>query len=732
MILMFSNVNIKLRVALVVSFLFFGFLLLYKQDLQSNEEILTTPLSDSQLASERNKQNGLSTTLSSGEIEFDDNQADLYKEIVSNLLRRHYKKQELDDKFSSDYLKTYLKMLDPGKNYFLKSDINSFQKWSDQLDDYSQSGFISPGSEIFNIFKYRYLTRLNKNISLLEDQSSTFNLDTNQTISYDIESKDWMSSTQEANEYWKRRLTDLLIRQFLNDEDENLEDAKEVLIKRFKNQLRLINQRDSQDIFQIYVNAFASLFDPHTSYFSPRTNENFQINMSLSLEGIGAELTTEDEYTKVNRVVPGGPADLHGALKAEDKIVGVGQENEEMVDVIGWRLDEVVELIRGAKDTIVRLEYIPSSTDLGGTKIISIVRDKVKLEDRAATSEIIQIENQDNSFSIGIIEIPAFYMDFDAYRAGDKNFKSTSGDVAEILKELKQSGVDGIVLDLRGNGGGALFEATSLADLFLDAYPFRPKTIVQIKDASSKIYMNKIRKPALYNGPLVVLIDRLSASASEIVAGALQDYQRALVLGSQSYGKGTVQDISPVTLGQVKQTVSKFYRVSGESTQSKGVVPDIALPSLINLEEVGENQKEYALVWDQISGVAPLPLPEKKALSVKRLENLHLERRIQDPNLKSIIERIELSKAISENDVFSLNLKERKDQSVNWDNALFSIENDRRLSIGEEIFDTVDEWKAFNDQLNSDDPDRPKSESDPLLFETSRILADYISLNERS
>ena len=265
MILMFSNVNIKLRVALVVSFLFFFFSLLYKQDLQSNEEIFNSAFRLS-IGFERNKQNGLSTTLSSGEIEFMTTKL-TYKEIVSNLLCRHYK-NKLDDKFSSDYLKTYLKMLDPGKNYFLKSDINSFQKWSDQLDDYAQSGFISPGSEIFNIFKYRYLTRLNKNISLLEDQSSTFNLDTNQTISYDIESKDWMSSTQEANEYWERRLTDLLIRQFLNDEDENLEDAKEVLIKRFKNQLRLINQRDSQDIFQIYANAFASLFDPHTSYFS--------------------------------------------------------------------------------------------------------------------------------------------------------------------------------------------------------------------------------------------------------------------------------------------------------------------------------------------------------------------------------------------------------------------------------------------------------------------------------
>lgn len=660
-------------------------------------------------------------------VVFDKDQSALYKEIVNNLLSRHYKKQVLNDSLSNDHLARYIEFLDPGKNYFLKEDVTSFQIWSTKLDDFAKIGEIQPGFFIFNIFKKRYIDRLTYNLSLLKDEAHVFDFNTNQTISFDIDSKDWFPTKKAGDEFWEDRLTDLMIRQFLNDEEKKTIEARETLIKRYENQIRLITQRDSRDVFQLYVNAFASLFDPHTSYFSPRTNENFQINMSLSLEGIGAELTIEDEYTKVNRVVPGGPADLQGDLKAEDRIVGVGQQNDDIVDVIGWRLDEVVDLIRGAKNTIVRLEYIPSSSEQTNTKTISIVRDTVKLEDRATQSQIININNTSGNFDIGIIEIPAFYMDFEGYRARDPNYRSTSKDVFKIVNEFKaNNSVDGIVLDLRGNGGGALFEATSLTDLFINYGP-----VVQIKDASGLIYKNnRAKRRAIYDKPLLVLIDRLSASASEIVAGALQDYRRAIVVGTQSYGKGTVQDISPVKLGQMKQTVSKFYRVSGESTQSRGVVPDISLPSIISIDEVGENQKDNALEWDSI---APVSYYQKSGNtiddSLDELRESSLDRRISDPNMMSLISKIALSRDLSAEKTLSLNLDLRKARSEFWDEQIFVIENSRRTALNLEPFNTIDEWQAYlEDSEGEEESELPISETDPILFESARILADQIFL----
>ena len=658
-------------------------------------------------------------------VVFDKDQGALYKEIVNNLLSRHYKKQVLNDSLSKDHLARYIEFLDPGKNYFLKEDVTSFQRWSTKLDDFAKIGEIQPGFFIFNIFKKRYIDRLTYNLTLLKDEAHVFDFNTNQTISFDIDSKDWFPTKKASDEFWENRLTDLMIRQFLNDEEKKTIEARETLIKRYENQIRLITQRDSRDVFQLYVNAFASLFDPHTSYFSPRTNENFQINMSLSLEGIGAELTIEDEYTKVNRVVPGGPADLQGDLKAEDRIVGVGQQNDDIVDVIGWRLDEVVDLIRGAKNTIVRLEYIPSSSEQTNTKTISIVRDTVKLEDRATQSQIININNTSGNFDIGIIEIPAFYMDFEGYRARDPNYRSTSKDVFKIVNEFKaNNSVDGIVLDLRGNGGGALFEATSLTDLFINYGP-----VVQIKDASGRIYKNnRAKRRAIYDKPLLVLIDRLSASASEIVAGALQDYRRAIVVGTQSYGKGTVQDISPVKLGQMKQTVSKFYRVSGESTQSRGVVPDISLPSIISIDEVGERQKDNALEWDTI---APVPYYQKSGNTIDatldELRELSLDRRISDPNMMSLISKIALSRDLSAEKTLSLNLNLRKARSESWDEQIFVIENSRRTALNLEPFNTIDEWQAYLEDSEGE-RELPISETDPILFESARILADQIFL----
>jgi len=667
-------------------------------------------------------------------IETEDGQSSLYREIFERLASRHYRSQEIDDALSVRYLDEYINTLDSGKNYFLQSDIDEFEKWRSKLDDLSKRGDIEPGFIMFNRVRDRAMAQLERNITLLEDENYVFDFDTSDSIVFDPELRSWFKSQAEASEFWEKRLVDSMIRLILNEKEEA--DARELLVKRYKNQIKQFEQRDSQDVLQLYANALAALYDPHTSYFSPRTNENFQINMSLSLEGIGAELSTEDDYTKINRIVPGGPADLHGVLKAEDKIVGVGQAEEDIVDVIGWRIDDVVALIRGAKDTTVRLQFIPSKGDSSNTKTITIVRDTVKLENKSAQSKILNIVNEGQTYKLGVIDIPAFYMDFEAYRARDPNYKSTTRDVYKLVEELKDADVDGIVVDLRSNGGGSLYEATSLTDLFIDYGP-----VVQIRDSDMRVQRNqRAYRRAVYNGPLLVMINRLSASASEIFAGALQDYGRALVVGSQSFGKGTVQDITALSSGQLKMTVSKFYRVSGDSTQHRGILPDISFPSVHDLDEVGESHQDNALPWDSIHRVPHQTKDELKAF-ISPLTESHLERRKEDPDFASLIERIELSDKWAREKSLSLNLEQRRIRSASWDLGLFEIENRRLLAKGQEPFATLEAWRnsdEINEENESDLPEEQAqlqeeeeeeaniSETDPLLFEAGRILGQQI------
>ena len=419
-------------------------------------------------------------------------QTALYREIFDRLATRHYQGQTIDDRLSERYLAQYIDQLDPIKGYFLQSDIEEFGRWSATLDDLAKRGDVTPGFIMFNRLRERATSQLADIITLLEDPEYRFDLATDETIILDADKRDWFVSVKEASRFWEKRLRDSMIRLILNDKE--TDKARELLIKRFKNQIKQYEQRDSQDVFQNYVNALATLYDPHTAYFSPRTTENFQINMTLSLEGIGAELTTEDEYTKVTRVIPGGPADLQGIIQAEDKIAGVAQGDLEMVDVVGWRIDEVVALIRGAKGSIVRLQIIPNKgTAAGGSKIIAITRDTVKLEEKSAQSEIMELEQDGKKIKLGVIDIPAFYMDFDAFREGDPDYKSTTRDVRNILKELAKEDVDGIVLDLRNNGGGSLRESTTLTDLFIDYGP-----VVQIKDSQQYVYRNqRAKRPAV-------------------------------------------------------------------------------------------------------------------------------------------------------------------------------------------------------------------------------------------
>ena len=702
-----------------------------------------------------------STDAELGPIEKQSEQTALFREILDRLATRHYHGQKINDELSERYLTTYIEMLDPLKSYFLQSDIEEFSKWKTKLDDLARRGDVNPGFIMFNRLRTQAIAQHQANIELLESDYE-FDFTADETIILDGEERDWLETPVQRDEYWRKRIKDAMIRLLLNDKEPA--KARELLIKRFTNQKKQMQQRDSQDVFQLYVNALASLYDPHTAYYSPRTTENFQINMSLSLEGIGAELTVEDEYTKVARIIPGGPADLQGLLKAEDKIISVGQDDKELVDVIGWRLDDVVDLIRGPKDSTVRLELINGASDSAdSTEVIAIVRDKVKLEEKSAQSKIININQNGVEMRLGVIDIPAFYMDFEAYRKRDPEYKSTTRDVYKLLMELREERVDGIILDLRNNGGGSLHEATMLTDLFIDSGP-----VVQIRNAYQQVSRDqRATSRAVYNGPLLVMINRLSASASEIFAGAIQDYDRALVVGSQSFGKGTVQDVTGLSSGQLKLTISKFYRVSGDSTQHRGVLPDIEFPSLYDKEEVGESHKDNALPWDNIHAV-----PYKRSAGVKHyvplLHTAHQQRINSDPDFVHLVKQLEFSDSWDADKTIYLNIEKRRLRSTEWDNQQLLLENQRRKSKGLELYADREAWKAANkdddeakeevkegleDKLadaddsskdnkpeaeekvaknkteeEEDEEEEDIAESDPMLQEAGYILSDQIRI----
>jgi len=664
------------------------------------------------------------------DIEFTENQSKTAIEIVDKLTTKHYRQQPIDDELSKNLLDQYIDLLDPSKSYLLKSDIEEFQQWGTSLDDMLKKGELSPGYKIYNRYYQRAIERLDSNISLLKSDFE-FDLSKDEYLPFNVESHEWPATAEDADDYWRKRIKEAYLRLKLNDKEP--EAARELLIKRYTNLKKQLAQRDGEDIFQVYMNALASLYDPHTSYFSPRSMENFQIAMSLSLTGIGAVLQLEDEHTKIVRVVPGGPADKHGILKAGDKIISVAQDKEEMVDVIGWRLDDVVDLIRGEKDSVVRLGIIPSKGESAGiSREISIVRDKIQLEEQAAKAEVIEVNNESGNYKLGVIAVPTFYLDVEAYYNRDPNFKSTTKDVMRLLEELRAEKVDGIILDLRNNGGGFLQEATTLTDLFID-----PGPIVQVRHSDQFVSRNyRSRVNAYYKGPLMVLINRLSASASEIFAGAIQDYGRGLVVGGQSFGKGTVQVQLPVQEGQIKLTESKFYRVSGTSTQHQGVVPDISLPSIYDVEKVGESSEENALPWDKIPAVPHRKYNLNKA-PLDTLNARHQQRLQQDPDLVYLNDELALIKQRREIKELSLNEETRRAETKEYDNTLLSLENKRRVAKELPAYASVEEWRKQttpDENLDDEESDQPEedtrvlSEKDPILYEVGNILADYMSL----
>ena len=517
----------------------------------------------------------------------------------------HYKDFSIDNALSNKILNSYIEALDPNRSYFYQKDIDSFQVFRLTLDDSITKSELSAPFQMFRLYQARVDERVLYARELLDNK---FNFKVDEELTIDRSELAWANSNHDLNEIWRKRVKNDVLT--LKLADKNPAEIKETLEKRYKGIAKRSEQIDAEDVYQLFINAFASTLEPHTNYLSPRTSENFEIRMSLSLEGIGALLRTDGEYTVVEKVIPGGPADLSDLLHGTDRIVGIAQQNEkEFKDVVGWRLEEVVELIRGAKGTNVKLQILPGDEGQAAkiTEII-ITRDKIKLEEQAAKSEVIEIKENAQNYKIGVIDVPTFYIDFAAYQRGEKDYRSTTRDVDKLLTDLKAEKIDALILDLRGNGGGSLTEATQLTGLFIDEGP-----IVQVQDSSGHIEVHRDRDANIsYHGPLIVLVDRYSASASEIVASAIQDYRRGIIVGETTFGKGTVQQLVDLNnfstnkgskLGQLKATIAQYFRIDGGSTQHTGVIPDIDFNTIFNNEEYGERALKNALPSSTIAPV---------------------------------------------------------------------------------------------------------------------------------
>ena len=671
-----------------------------------------------------------------GIIEYTDTQRDTAIEMVTKLQERHYAKLPYGDDLSSQHLDNYVDSLDGGKMFFTTVDLASFEQYRSVMDDQWRKGKLDAGFAIFNIYHQRLRDRLNGLSETLPETVSAMDFTIDESFVLDMENRQWAKNQAELDDRWRKQVKNQVLSLKLADKD--ADEIVPTLQKRYQRQLKSANQYNSQDVFQIYANALTELYDPHTNYLSPRSTENFNINMSLSLEGIGAVLQMEDEYTKVSSLVAKGPADKEGELQPSDRIVAVGQGTDGMLeDIIGWRLDEVVQLIRGPKDTTVRLEVIPAkSKSTDERKVITIVRNKVKLEEQSAQKKVLEISDGKETIKIGVIDIPAFYIDFDAMRRGEKDYKSTTRDVKNLLQQLEADGVAGIIIDLRNNGGGSLQEANELTGLFIEYGP-----TVQIRHSSRRVWRDGKRlKSSYYKGPLVVLVNRLSASASEIFAGALQDYERAIIVGDSSFGKGTVQTLVPLTEGQLKITESKFYRISGESTQHRGVVPDVTFPSIYDATEIGESALDNALRWDQISPVRHINYDDFSSV-LPDIQTKFLERSTDNPDFIFLQDQIELAQETREITALPLNEDSRVALRDAQKQKALDIENKRRKAKGEELLSSLDSddddsGDAATLAANDDEEDLAQEEAedftdDVLLMEAGHVLVDALLLKKR-
>lgn len=636
--------------------------------------------------------------------------------LVTQILRQHhYRKIDLDDSISSVILDNYIGALDGDKIYFLASDIENFEQYRNTIDDDLKKGNLVPAFHIYNIFKKRFYAR-NEYVNQLLQKNFDFTID--EYYETDREDVPWAKNEEALNNTWRKLIKSQALSLKLNGKEDK--EINEVILNRYDNMETVISEYQSEDVFQIYMNAFTESFDPHTSYFSPSTSENFKIAMSQSLEGIGASLQRDSDYTKVAELVPGGPAFKSKDLHKDDRIIGVAQGKDgEMVDVIGWRLDEVVKLIRGPKGTVVRLQILPAVEGLNALPTeISLVRDKIKLEEQAAKKEIIKVNKDNRQYNIGVITIPTFYMDFEEAQKGNPNYRSTTRDVKNLITQLESEGIDGLVIDLRYNGGGSLTEAIELSGLFIEDGP-----VVQVKNANGSIEVAEDPDPELfYDGPLGVLTNRFSASASEIFAGAIQDYKRGVVIGEQSYGKGTVQNLLDLERflpgakgesGQVKVTLAKFYRVTGSSTQHKGVTPDVEFPSVFSSEEFGESSQPSALPWDKIASTnfkATKMVPNSVLESVRS----QYQKRLQtDPELKDLVRDTEKVKEARKDSRLSLLESKRVAERE---------EDQKNRAVNSELNSVID-----MSEIGEDEEVKKEEVKDPYLKEGLNVMADLIA-----
>jgi carboxyl-terminal processing protease len=634
------------------------------------------------------------------------------RRVADIIAREHYRRAPLDDHLSSLILDRYLDAIDGGRSYFYASDIAEFERYRYALDDAIKAGDVEPAFVIFRRFQQRSRERMAYAIDLLNKKPD---FDIEESFNFDREKEPWPASTAEMNELWRKRVK--------NDElslvtaGKTWNDAADVLRKRYEHVEKRMDQSKPEDVFEAFMNAFVLSLDPHSNYFSARNSEEYNIQMSLSYEGIGASLQLTDDYVTVIDVIAGGPAATSGKLAANDRITAVGEgKTGELVDVIGWRLDDVVQKIRGPGGTEVRLQLLAAGAAPGSPqKVVEFTRNRVSLENQASHKAMRVVQRNGHDVKVGIITVPSFYQDYDASRAGAKDYRSTTRDVQRLITELKKDGADVIIMDLRANGGGYLPEAESLTGLFIDRGP-----VVQLRDTTGRIEVDDDPDPAVfYSGPMIVLVDRFSASASEIFAGAMQDYGRALIVGQQTYGKGTVQNAHPLNytifghkpeLGQLNVTIGKYYRITGESTQDRGVTPDIALPSLIDASEVGESTRDRALPWDHIEPASFHAEGDLKSLTTT-LEKLHEERTANSADFRYLHDDIAALDAMRNQKTVSLNVKTREAERKRLDDDRLEREN---------------AWRAAHDvkPVKSLEEIKDDAAAGILLDEATQIAAD--------
>lgn len=671
-------------------------------------------------------------------LEPDQQQAIVCKQVTEMITSYNYKKIKLNDSISTVIFNRYLKALDENHNYLMASDIKDFNQYKTQLDDDLQSGELNHVFYMFNVYQKRYNERIKYS---LEQLNKTFDFTKNESFMFDREGQPWFSSATDLNTFWDKHVKYDLLNQNLAIPD--LAKNKEVIKKRYENQLAQSAKLNNQDVFQIFMDAFTESIDPHTNYFIPSRAAQFNIDMSKSLEGIGASLQSENDFITIKTIVKGGPAERSKQLTVDDRIIGVAQgKNGEFQDIVGWRIDNAITLIRGPKGTTVRLKILPKGITANNAKVVEMVREKIVVEDQLAKKEIRTYNLNGKTVKIGIIDVPGFYLDYKAYQAGDKNYRSVSRDVKVILDSLRVQKVDGIVLDLRQNGGGSLPEAIQLTGLFIKTGP-----VVQVRDVKNRIEQDTDDDPEVaWNGPMAVLVDRFSASASEIFAAAIQDYGRGIIVGTQTYGKGTVQsaidldrvignsfskllanvrgksetsvsaDGQPAGFGQINLTIAKFYRINGSSTQHKGVVPDIQFPSAIPLDKYGEDTEPSALPFDMIAKSNYITTGSFSAV-IPQLKTLHDTRMQASVNYKNLLEDIaEYKKRDAEKKV-TLNEAELKKQHDEDDAKSLAHDNARRAALGLK--------PLVKGEIKTKDPD-----ADFLKIEAGQILTDYIGLKQ--